>query len=197
MEFDLTINISDIIALLTIIVTIIVTRITIIRNKNDLLTQINEERQIHNENKNIELRKNQLECLPILDIDSLRYIGNGQSATFNFLLKNIGNGTALKCFFDVGDNLVIYSDPDDTGLQYTQASPGQFILNVNDSFDTSIITNRIPNKTMHKVSFSIIYKDLMGRTYKQPFVFFYDGSKIAPEIINKYEWICTKDIEFK
>ena len=135
--------------------------------------------------------------MPILDIDSLRYIGNGQSATFNFSLKNIGNGTALKCFFDVGDNLVIYSDPDDTGLQYTQASPGQFILNVNDSFDTSIITNRIPNKTMHKVSFSIIYKDLMGRTYKQPFVFFYDGSKIAPEIINKYEWICTKDIEFK
>ena len=50
---------------------------------------------------------------------------------------------------------------------------------------------------MHQVSFSIIYNDLMGRTYKQPFVFFYDGSKIELLITNKYEWSCTKDIEFR
>lgn len=197
MNFDFTINISDVIALLTIIVTIIATRITIIRNRNDLLTQINEERQIHNENKNIELRKNQLECLPIIDIDNLSYIGNGKNAIFNITLKNIGNGTALKCFFDANDNIIAYNDSNDPGLQYTQSSPGRFILNVNDSFDTSITTNRIPNKTIHQVSFSIIYNDLMGRTYKQPFAFFYDGSKIAPLITNKYEWICINDIEFK
>lgn len=197
MKFDFTINISDVIALLTIIVTIIATRITIKRNRNDLLTQINEERQIHNENKNIELRKNQLECLPILDIDNLNYISDGKNATFNITLKNIGNGTALKCFFDVNDNLVVYNDSNDPGLQYIQSSPGQFILNVNNSFDTSITTNRIPNTTIHQVSFSIVYNDLMGRTYKQPFVFFYDGSKIAPLITNKYEWTCINDIEFK
>lgn len=211
-NLDWTISLSDIISafisVLSVIVTIVIAFKTINKNNknvNKQLTQqqqnfqqqLDESRKNHAENKNIELRKNQIEYLPIIDIQELTYIGDGRKATFHFTLKNIGNGTALNCFLNTDDNLVVYNDSIDSGLQYIQSSPGKFMLNVNDSSKTSLSTNRLPNKSAHNVCFSITYNDLMGRIYKQPFEFFYDGVKIVPKIANKYEWECIKDIEFK
>lgn len=207
-NLDWTISLSDIISVLSVIVTIVIAFLTMNKNNknvNKQLTQqqqnfqqqLDESRKNHTENKNIELRKNQMEYLPIIDLKELIYMDNSGKATFKFTLKNIGNGTALNCYLVADDNLVVYNDSIDNGLQYIQSSPGKFILNVNDSFKTSLSTNRLPNNSPHVVCFSITYNDLMGRIYKQPFEFFYDGVKIVPKIVNKYEWECIKDIEFK
>lgn len=211
-NFDCTINLSDIlsasISVLSVIVTIIIAFKTINRNneiankqlkqqQQNFQWQLDEYRKNHAENKNIELQRNQMECLPIIDIKEPHYTNNGKYATFDFKLKNIGKGTAHNCCMNSDNNLVVYSDSNDKGLQYQQSSPREFILNINDSFKASISTNRLPNKYAHKVCFSITYKDLMGRVYKQPFEFYYDYPTMKPIVTNKYEWECIKDIEFK
>lgn len=207
-NFNWTISLSDVISVLSVIVTIIIAFYTINRNNKNVYKQLEQQQQNfqeqleenrnnHTENKNIELKKNQLEFLPIIDIKKFIYTSDGKKATFKFNLNNIGKGTALNCYLNTDSNLVVYNDSIDEGLQYIQSSPGKFILNVNDSFETSFSTNRLPNKSAHKVCFSITYKDLMGRIYNQPYEFFYDGIKMVPVITNKYEWTCIKDIEFK
>ncbi len=211
-NFDWTISLFDIlsasISVLSVIVTIIIAFKTINRNneiankqlkqqQQNFQRQLDENRKNHAENKNIELQRNQMECLPIIDIEEPHYTNNGKYATFDLKLKNIGNGTAHNCCINSDNNLVVYSDSNDKGLQYQQSSPREFILNVNNSFEISITTNRIPNKFAHKVCFSITYNDLMGRTYKQPFEFYYDYPTMEPIVTNKYEWECIKDIEFK
>ena len=118
-NLDWTISLSDIISVLSVIVTIVIAFLTMNKNNknvNKQLTQqqqnfqqqLDESRKNHAENKNIELRKNQIEYLPIIDIQELTYIGDGRKATFHFTLKNIGNGTALNCFLNADDNLVVY-----------------------------------------------------------------------------------------
>lgn len=211
-NFDWTISLSNIISacisFLSVIVTVVIAVKTITKNNENVDNQLKQQQYIfeqqmtenrknHNENKNIELKKNQIECLPIIDIENIHYSSNGNYATFDIKLKNIGNGTAHNCCLNSDNNLVLYNDSNDEGLQYQQSSPGEFIINVNDSFETSITTNRIPNKSAHKVCFSITYNDLMGRIYTQPFEFNYDYPAMKPFVTNKYEWKCIKDIEFK
>ena len=207
-NFNWTINLSDIISVLSVIVTIIIAFYTIRKNNKNVNKQLAQQQQNfqeqleanrnnHTENKNIELRKNQLDFLPIIDIEDPICTSDGKKATFKFTLKNIGKGAALNCYLNTDNNLVVYNDSIDEGLQYIQSSPGKFMLNVNDSFETSFSTNRLPNKSAHKVCFSITYKDLMGRIYNQSYEFFYDGIKWIHVIRNKHEWTCIKDIEFK
>ena len=203
-NIDWTIRFTDIISIMSVITTIAIAFATIYKNNKNVNKQlIQQQKQLeksqenHIENKNIELRKNQIEYLPIIDMCNIHCSSDGKEITFKFDLKNIGNGTALKCIFDNKDKLIVYSDPNDPGLQYIQSSPGSFVLNINDSFNTSIITNRLPNNYVNEVKFSVVYNDLMGRTYKQLFVFHYMYPKLTHQITNKYEWECIHNIKFK
>lgn len=204
-NIDWTIRISDIISVWSVITTIVIAFITIHKNINKQLSQqqYNLQKQLetskknHIENKNIELRKNQIEYLPIIDMVNINCSSDGKKIIFNVILKNIGNGIARNCFLSADEKLVVYNDSVDPELQYIQSSPGTLILNANDSFATSIRTSKLPNDYPHKESFSITYDDLMGRKYKQLFVFHYTYPKLSTHITNKYEWECVQNIEFK
>lgn len=211
-NFDCTINLSDIlsasISVLSVIVTIIIAFKTINRNSKiankqleqqqySFQQQLDESRKNHAENKNVELKKNQVECLPIIDIESSHASKTGNYFTFKITLKNKGNGTAIGCKPNADNNLVIYTDNVDSKLEYSQTNMAEFILKKDDNFDITIQSNKVCNGA-HKVEFSIIYKDLMEREYKQLFVFHYDyPDNFAPQFTTKYMWKCIKDIEFK
>lgn len=118
MNFNWTINLYDIIS---VIVTIIIAFYTINRNNKNVNKQLAQQQQNfqeqletnrnnHTENKNIELRKNQLDFLPIIDIENPICTSNGKKATFKFTLKNIGKGAAHNCYLNTDNNLVVYND---------------------------------------------------------------------------------------
>lgn len=211
-DFKWSISLSDIISacisVLSVIVTIIIAFKTINRNNENVnkqlvqqeqnfQKQLDENRKNYAENKNVELKKNQIECLPIIDVESSLASKTGNCFTFKITLKNKGNGTAINCKTNADNNLVVYADNIDSKLQYSQANMAEFILNTDDSFNIIIQSNKISNGA-HKVEFSIIYNDLMGREYKQLFVFHYNyPNNFAPQFTTKYMWECIKDIEFK
>ena len=182
-------------AVATIIVTFIINKRTIKNNKEDLLIQIEEMKKQHNQNRDFDHKKNQIDCLPIISLKEIKAIpNNDDKLSFNLTFNNIGNGAALHCSL-IKNDLIVYKDKNDSELNYIQSDHNAPLLNVGNSFTTKITSNQQFDGKEKEVQLNLCYEDLMGRKYKQLFVFYYGyPGMLDVHVTNTYLWECIKDI---
>lgn len=219
-EFNLVINLSDIITVIVFLFTIgfnIYTlkkekkrfqinlseqheqfRISLKEQKIQFEEQMKQQSKQYEDNRNFDLKKNQVECLPIILLKEDIMIEKSSKNSLKFYLKliNRGSGSAYACHPIADDMLCIYTDKLDTDLKYHQMEPGADLLNFGDSVNITICSSKLPNELPHDVFFTIEYYDLMGRKYNQEYRFIYNFPKYDKATrIGNYLWNCVEDID--
>lgn len=219
-EFDLVVNLSDIITVIVFLFTIAFNiyslnkekkrfRISLIEQHQQFQTSLDEQREQfeqqmelqikqYEDNRTLDLKKNQFECLPIILLEENIQIEETDDKHLIFKLKitNRGNGLAYACHPQTIKGLCLHIDENEEGLEYFQTDPGVEVLNIKESFNFSICSSKIPNNTPKEVYFKIEYYDLMGRKYHQLYRFFYNYPKKSEATrIGTYLWECVQDID--
>lgn len=195
-EFDLVVNLSDIITVIVFLFTITFNIYTLKKEKKRFQINLDEQKQQfekqiaqqqsqfkeqmhlqitqYEDNRKIDLRKNRVECLPILLLKNvnIQYNSLKETLEFNLIIKNCGKGIASNIKIVKTNNTLVYDDIDDKKLYYYTIMDTKEIVDVNDEFELAI-SSSITTHTYKEVKMKIQYQDLMGREYIQPFSFVY------------------------
>lgn len=197
-KFDLVVNLSDIITIIVFLFTVCFNVYALNKEKKRFEEQIIQQRKQYADNRTLDLKKNQVDCLPIILLkkDIVIEKSNQNNLKFHLNLTNCGNGSAYACHPITDGQLCIYEDEHESDLKYFQIKAGSDLLNIGDSFDLIICSSKLPDNTPHEIYLVIEYYDLMGRKYNQEYRFIYNFPQLNKATrIGNYLWTCVEDID--